>query len=126
MCVMRKINNDIEFSYLFEKLLEKRSKLITNKLSRKLTEIKNTKTETLSKVLEPKHFSELIVTENKIPQNPSPIIEILNISFDIEPEGNSSNVIPDKVSLSNIEIYNISSIYHQSINIYQYIIRFRV
>ena len=54
MCVMRKINNDIEFSYLFEKLLEKRSKLITNKLSRKLTEIKNTKTETLSKVLEPK------------------------------------------------------------------------
>ena len=50
------MKNDIEFSDLVEQLLEKRSKFITNKLSQKLTEIKNTKTETLEKVLEQKIF----------------------------------------------------------------------
>ena len=83
-CAIREIKNDIEFSDLSEQLLGKRTKFITNKLSQKLTENKNTKTETLAKVLEPKIFSELILTENKI-------------------------FISDKVNLSNIEIFNISS-----------------
>ena len=71
-CEIREIKkNDVEFSDLFEQLLEERSKFITNKLSNKLTEIKNTKTETLENVFESKkkNFSELILTENKIPQN---------------------------------------------------------
>ena len=94
---------------MFEQLLEKRREFITNKLCKKLTEIENTKTETLEKVLELKNFSELILTENKIPQNLSPIIEILNVSPNSEPEVNFSDFIPDKVNLSNIEIFNISS-----------------
>ena len=61
-CEIREIKNDKEFSDLFEQLLEKRSKFITNKLSQKLTEIKNIKTETLEKVVEPKNFSESILT----------------------------------------------------------------
>ena len=44
-CEIREIKNDKEFSDLFEQLLEKRSKFITNKLSQKLTEIKNIKTD---------------------------------------------------------------------------------
>ena len=55
------------------------------------------------------NLSDFIPDENKIPQNLSPIIEILNISFDSEPEVNCSDFIPDKVTLSNIEIFNISS-----------------
>ena len=57
-CELREIKNNIGILDLFEQLLEKRSKFITNKLSRKLTEIKNTKAETLAKVLEPTNFSE--------------------------------------------------------------------
>ena len=62
-CETREIKNDIEFSDLFEQLLEKRSKFITNKLCKKLSEIENTKTETLEKVLEPKNSS--TITECK-------------------------------------------------------------
>ena len=32
----------------------------------------------------------------------------MNASSDLEPEANFSNFIPDKVNLSNIEIFNIS------------------
>ena len=55
------------------------------------------------------NLSDFIPDENKIPQNLSPIIEILNISSNSEPEVNFSNFIPDKVNLSNIENFNISS-----------------
>ena len=44
----------------------------------------------MKKVLKPNFFSELVLKENKIPQNPSPIIQILNISSDSEPKVNLS------------------------------------
>ena len=111
---------------MFEKLLEKRSKFITNKLSKKLTKIKDTKTETLEKVLEPKNFSELILTENKILQNLSPIIEILDVSPNSEPEVNLSDFIPDENKIPqnlspNIEILIISSDSEPEVNFSDFI-----
>ena len=66
-CEIRDIKNDVEFSDLFEQLLEKRSNCIKNKLSRNLEKDKDTKVESASENLvlknpEPK----LILTENKI------------------------------------------------------------
>ena len=53
--------------------------------------------------------SELILTENKISKYLPPIIGTLNIFSDSEPEANSSNFVPNKNKIPNIEVLNISS-----------------
>ena len=109
-CEIKEIKNDIEFSDLFEQLLEKWSKYIENKLSYNLEKEKDTRIESVPENLEPKNPQpELILTENKISKYLSPIIEILNISSDSEPEANSSNFVPSKDKISSIEVLSISS-----------------
>ena len=44
-CEIREIKNDVEFSDLFEQLIEKRSKYIKNKLSHNLEKDKDTRIE---------------------------------------------------------------------------------
>ena len=46
-CETREIKNDVEFSNLFEQLLEKRSNYIKHKLSRNLEKDKDTKIESV-------------------------------------------------------------------------------
>ena len=66
-CEIREIKNDVEFSDLFEQLLEKRSNYMKNKLSRNLEKEKDTKIESVPENFESKNPEpELILTENKI------------------------------------------------------------
>ena len=108
-CEIREIKNDVEFSDLFEKLLEKRSKYIKNRLSCNLEKDKNT-IESVPENFESENSEfELILTENKISKYLPPIIETLNIFSDSEPEASSSNFVPNKNKIPNIEVLNISS-----------------
>ena len=109
-CVIREIKSNVEFSDLFEQLLEKRRNYIKNKLSRNLEKEKDTKIESVPENFETKNPEpELILTENKISEYLPPNIETLNIFSDSEPEANSSHLNPNKDQISSIEVISISS-----------------
>ena len=109
-CEIREIKNDVEFSELFEQLLEKRSKYIKNKISRKLEKNQDPEIESVPENFESKNPEpELILTENKISEYLPPIIETLNIFSDSEPEANSSHFVPNKDKISSIEVISIFS-----------------
>ena len=109
-CEIREIKNDVEFSELFEQLLEERSKYIKNKTSRYLEKNQDPEIESVPEDFESKNPEpELILTENKICECLSPIIETLNIYSDSEPEVNSSNFVPNRNKIPIIEVLNIPS-----------------
>ena len=109
-CEIREIKNDVEFSDLFEQLLEKRSKYIKNKLSRNLEKDKDTRIKSVPGNFESKNPEPgLILTENKISKYLPPIIETWNIFSDLKPKASSSNFVPNKNKISNIEVLSISS-----------------
>ena len=108
--IIKELKNDVEFSDLFEQLLEKKSKCVKNKLSRNLEKDKYTRIVSVPENFESKNPDpELILTENKISKYLPPIIEILNIFSDSEPEASSSNFVPNKDKIPNIEVLSISS-----------------
>ena len=109
-CEIKEIKNDVEFSDLFEQLLEKRSNYVKNKLSRNLEKEKDTNSESVPENFESKNPEpKLILTENIISEYLLPIIETLNIFSDLEPEANSSHFVPNKDKISSIEVISISS-----------------
>ena len=100
---IREIKNDVEFSELFEQLLEKRSKYIKNKISGKLEKNQDPEIESVpenfeSKIPEP----ELILTEDKISDYLSPIVETLSICSDSEPQENSNNFVSNEDQISKL------------------------
>ena len=109
-CEIREMKNDVEFSELFEQLLEKGSKYIKNKISRNLEKNQDPEIESVLENFESKNPEpELILTENKISECLSPVIETLNIYSDSEPEANPSNFVSNKNKIPIIEVLNISS-----------------
>ena len=91
-------------------MLEKRSKYIKNKISRKLEKNQDPEIESVPENFESKNPEpELILTENKISDYLSPIIETLSICSDSEPEENSNNFVSNEDQILNIEIITISS-----------------
>ena len=107
---IRETKNYVEFSELFEQLLEKRSKYIKNKISRNSEKNPDSGIKSVPENFESKNPEpELILTENKISEYLSPIIETLNIYSDLEPERNSNNFVSNKDQLSNVQIITISS-----------------
>ena len=101
-CEIREIKNDTEFSELFEQLLEKRSKYIKNKISRKLEKNQDPEIESVPENWIKNPEPELKLTENKISDYLSPIIETLSISSDSEPEENSNNFVSNEDQISHI------------------------
>ena len=91
-------------------MLEKRNKYIKNKISHKLEENQDPEIESVPENFESKNPKpELILTENKISDYLSPIIETLSICSDSEPEEKSNNFVSNEDQISNIEIITISS-----------------
>ena len=109
-CEIREIKNDVEFSDLYEQLLEKRNKYIKNKLSHNLEKDKDTRIKSVPENFESKNPEpELILTENKISKYLPRIIETSNIFSDSKPEASSSNFVPNKNKIPNIEVLSICS-----------------
>ena len=81
-CELREIKNDVEFSVIWTIVREKKQ-IYKNKISRNLEKNQDPGIESVPENFESKNPEpELILTENKISECLSPIIETLNIYSD--------------------------------------------